>query len=62
MAKQEIETSGTYQIICPYCGCEQSNSWEVSPDKNDFSYDCEECDKTFQVSREVLVSFTTSKL
>ena len=37
------------EITCPYCGCEQSDSWEASDKGNE---KCSECGKEFCYERE----------
>lgn len=57
---EEIDHTCTDEIVCPYCGQEVSDSWELSDDHS--SYDCCNCDKQFSYSREVSVTYSTSKM
>ena len=50
MAK--YETTGTENIVCPYCGWEDVDSWEA-PNEDKHAY-CPECDKTFEYDSEQL--------
>lgn len=47
------------EIICPYCGYEYSDSWEMIDSGNET---CEECGKEFKFERDVEVSYSTYKL
>ena len=55
----EIDHKNTDDIICPYCGCEHSDSWEYN---NDNELDCEECEKRFNLYVNHTVDYTTSKI
>jgi len=46
------------ECICPYCGTENSNSWEL-PDEDD-NYECESCGGIYNYSRIVTVEYTSS--
>lgn len=50
----------TSEIVCPYCGYEMSDSWELSCD--DDEYECDECGKKFHYYREVDVHYTTHRI
>lgn len=52
------DTDGTSEIVCPWCGYESQDSWEL-PD-NDIR-DCDNCGKTYRHYREVIVSYSTEK-
>jgi predicted RNA-binding Zn-ribbon protein involved in translation (DUF1610 family) len=49
----------TDEIVCPWCGHEISDSWEVEADDGD--YECPECGNEFCYCREVSVTYSTSK-
>lgn len=51
-------TDFTQEIICPYCGYEPSDSWEMESGE----YDCEDCEKSYEVERNIEVTYTTSKI
>ena len=48
MSENKIESHGTDEIVCPYCGYEISDSWEYS-DSDD--QQCCACDKHFHYNR-----------
>lgn len=50
----------THEIVCPYCGHEMTDSWELSED--DDEYECEACEKTFHYCREIDVRYTTHRI
>ena len=54
-----IEHEYTDNIVCPYCGYEDKDSWE-RPDDSDI-ISCNNCDKTFSYTRWVDVSYCTYK-
>jgi DNA-directed RNA polymerase subunit RPC12/RpoP len=56
----EIDSTCTDELVCPYCGHQESDSWEVYPD--DGVYKCGECEKEYTYSRYVSVTYTTKKL
>ncbi len=49
------EQYGTDNIICPYCGYENADSWEA--DESDDHYECPNCGSYFSYEREVSVSY-----
>lgn len=58
--KEEIDHDCTDEIVCPYCGYEEGDSWEYSSDSQEI--DCLECGKTFQMNRNITVDYTTEKI
>ena len=56
----EIDHRYTDNIICPWCGRENIDSWEVQPDVGDDT--CPDCKKSFTYSRKIDVKYCTSKL
>lgn len=48
------------QIKCPYCDWEDSDSWEFGED--DGTATCGSCEKEFNVTREVEVTYSTSRI
>ena len=48
-------------ITCPYCGYEDKNSWEFDYDE-ETQQDCGRCGKEFNVSREISVTYSTSRI
>ncbi len=59
MSRQEIDHEFTDEVVCPYCGQEESDSWEFS---DSGSQKCSGCDKEFIFTRNVSVSYSTEKL
>jgi transcription elongation factor Elf1 len=47
-------------IICPYCDHEDENSWEFQEDSA--IHACGNCEKEFNVTREIEVTYTTSRI
>lgn len=54
-----IDHELTDNLVCPYCGHEHMDSWEIS-DGPSF-YTCHECDKNFNYDTEITRTFTSSK-
>jgi len=53
-----IDHEYTPEIVCPYCGHEQSDSWEFS---DDGTHECSMCDNEFNYERIVTIQYSTSK-
>lgn len=53
-----IEHESTDNIVCPYCGEEIEDSWEFEGECGQCK--CYECDKTFNWTRYVSVSYSTT--
>lgn len=53
----EIDHEYTNEIVCPHCGYEYTDSWEMQDGKRN----CCECDKPFSVDRDVSVTYSTRK-
>jgi len=57
-----IEHEYTSEIICPWCGIEYINSWEVETDLEDWGLQrCENCEHEFYAMRYVTVEYSTRK-
>ena len=52
------EQYGTDNIICPYCGYENEDSWEYN--ESDEHYECHNCGSYFSYKREVSVNYYSS--
>lgn len=48
----------TDEVVCPHCGYEHSDSWEMG----ETEHDCPDCKKAFSLSRNVSVTYTTEKV
>jgi len=59
-AKVEIDHKYTSGLVCPYCGYEQSDSWESADSSNDD--ECGECGKHFSYDSQTERYFTTRKV
>jgi hypothetical protein len=56
-------TEYTTHAICPHCGYEDKDSWEIGDGgEGDFEVDCGHCDKPFLCSRQVSVYYSTKKV
>jgi len=47
-------------IKCPYCGLEDNESYEF--DQEDGTVECVDCEKEFNVSRTIEITYSTSKI
>lgn len=54
-----IDHTGTPNAVCPYCGYEDPNSWELG---SDGETRCPDCGKMYLYSREVVATYTTEVL
>lgn len=54
-----IDHENTDNIICPYCGEEDIDSWEIQSSEED--YQCGSCDEKFNVEVEHSISYSTLK-
>lgn len=53
------EQSYTEEIVCPWCGKEQSDSWEYAD--YDSECECDYCEKVFEYQRNIEVTYTSRK-
>lgn len=61
MCKQ-IDHDYTDEIVCPYCGYEFGDSWECGGNEEDIGLlDCRDCNKEFDATRNIRVSYSTQK-
>lgn len=59
----EIEHENTQNIVCPYCGYEDPDSWEFKGEIDVYEeYECENCENTFEVMMEFQVAYTSRKI
>lgn len=54
-----IDHESTDEIVCPYCGNVDGDSWEYS--RNEGELECHECNKKFSYSRHTEVTYSTNK-
>jgi DNA-directed RNA polymerase subunit RPC12/RpoP len=59
-ASGEEEPSFTDEIVCPWCGYEQSDPWEMYD--SDDECECGNCEKIFSYERHVEVTYSSSRV
>lgn len=59
MSEKSIDCEGTNEIVCPHCGYEHRDSWELERDDGDT--ECHSCEKPFQYSRLTSVTYSSNK-
>lgn len=61
--EKKIDHEYTGNVVCPYCGNENYDSWEISPsgDGDLGEQYCDNCDKKFTASRNISVDYSTEK-
>lgn len=60
--EEQIDHEYTREIVCPYCGYEERDSWEVSPDEKYLGLvECENCGKEFYAERMIQVTYSTER-
>ena len=42
-----MDTSHDCFVVCPYCGNEHADAWEICKDESPRKYDCQKCGKPF---------------
>jgi transcription elongation factor Elf1 len=53
----------TKEIVCPYCGYEFSDSYEILSKEEDLGViECEHCEKEFLASRFINIEYSTKKI
>jgi transposase-like protein len=65
--EKKIDTFYTKDIICPYCGYEDTESYEMEGEEGGWNdatgeYKCPECNMKFHWRRSVSVKYVTTKL
>jgi transcription elongation factor Elf1 len=59
----EINHEYTRYIVCPYCGYEDKDSWEICSGKEDLGIvECGRCEEEFYASRIVTIEYSTYKI
>ena len=59
----EIDHGYTDEIVCPYCGAKELDSWEVCPGEEDIgNIECGTCEKTFFAQRIITIQYSTYKI
>jgi len=59
VAEFEGDTGYTQEIVCPWCGQEQSDSWEASDSEE---HECDNCGNRYKHERNVQVDYSTEKI
>lgn len=62
---KEFDTDYTNQPVCPHCGCEARNAWEINfgPGcEGDTEITCGSCEEEYFASRQCSVTYSTSKI
>jgi transcription elongation factor Elf1 len=59
-----IRTDYTRDIVCPHCGHEDRDSWEVGRgEEGDLGeQECGSCEKPFTAQRHVSITYSSEKL
>lgn len=55
----ELDCCCTDNPVCPYCGYEEHESWEISDKETQYS--CDECGKIYRIEQEFSRTFSSSK-
>ena len=55
-----FETRSTDQLVCPYCGHEDNDSWELG--ESDDRHQCGACDKFFKYDTQVSRTFFSERV
>jgi transcription elongation factor Elf1 len=59
----EIKHRYTRNMVCPYCGHENMNSWDYMSGEEDLGeVECGECGKDYEAQRIVTVEYKTEKI
>lgn len=57
-----IDHEYTGNIVCPYCGYEDKDSWEEQPGEEDLGLtECGNCEKYFYAKRHITIEYSTEK-
>lgn len=57
-----MEHTYTNNIICPYCGYEDINSWEQGSGVENIGLtECKNCEKPFYATRHITIEYSTEK-
>lgn len=56
---ENINCLYTKEVVCPYCGNEFTDSWEL--DNSEDELYCDDCDNTFAMERHIEVTYCSYK-
>ncbi|MGB5217370.1 MAG: hypothetical protein WBN66_03630 [Smithella sp.] len=62
MTDKEIDTDYTREVVCPFCGYEFGDSWEIDFGpcmEGDTEVTCGGCEKDFPVSRHIEITYSS---
>lgn len=59
MQKWKNEQFETEELVCPWCGYSDPDSWELA-DADD-EYECPSCEKIFEYERNIEVTYTSRR-
>lgn len=61
LAKMDIDHEHTDHIVCPYCGCKQTDLFDIDGayEEDETRIDCQKCDQEFSSVCSIIYSFTT---
>lgn len=54
-----IDCKYTNEIVCPFCGNEFMDSWEIGEGEDIGELECDECNKKFFASRHITTTYVT---
>ncbi len=54
-----IEDLYNEDLVCPYCGAKQQDTWEL--DEGEGEIECLACEKTFKFTKEYIVKFRVTE-
>ena len=58
-----FDTEFTNNIVCPHCGDENGDSWELAMKDGEHEIqDCGSCNEQFEVYCDISISYSTEKL
>ena len=55
-----FKTEYTYEPVCPWCGKEVSDAWELEEELTE-DYPCGWCDKPMNITRHILIYYSTEQ-
>lgn len=62
MSEQEFDTDYTNEIVCPYCGYQFTDSWELQGGQDtDIPIECGRCEKSFIFSTDYHITYSSHK-
>lgn len=57
----EVDHTHTDEVVCPHCGYEFSDSWELNRGREgDWEDECRECGKPILITRYVEIKYSTT--